>query len=207
MPKKRELAGRIFGRLTVLSENGRDARGAVLWRCVCACGRGTVVRSSSLIQSRTRSCGCGIGIAVRTRLITHGGSKTALYLRWRAMKDRCERPRNAEYRNYGGRGIRVCGRWQTFENFRSDMGATFQEALEIDRRDNEGNYEPSNCLWVSHTTNSRNKRTNHYLTINGVSKTLIEWGEATGLKPNTILTRVRRGWPEVKLLLSIANKE
>lgn len=200
MPAKRELSNQRFGALVVIGEVGRDLHGAGLWRCVCDCGRATIVRSGSLIQGSTKSCGCGVAIAARSRATVHGGSKSALYQRWQAMKARCGNPRNAAYGNYGGRGICVCARWQSFPAFARDMGPTFTDNMEIERKDNNGNYEPANCIWVNHSTNNRNKRTNHQVTINGESKILIEWGEIAGLKPNTILTRIRRGWPQEMLL-------
>lgn len=137
---------------------------------------------------------------------THGMTRTPIYRRWQAMKARCGNPNNSEYRNYGGRGISVCSRWGVFEDFVADMGRSFSENLELDRIDTNGNYEPSNCRWVSRTAQQRNKRNNHSLEINGEKKTLVEWGEETGLKANTILTRIRRGWPHDRLL-EIANQE
>ncbi len=112
-------------------------------------------------------------------------------------------PHCTEYKNYGGRGIKVCDRWLRFEAFLSDMGSTFDGEAELDRKDNGGNYEPGNCRWVNRVTQQRNKRTNHLVTIDGVRKPLVEWAEATGLKANTILTRIRRGWPEERLLDSV----
>lgn len=142
--------------------------------------------------------------AIRTST-THGKSKSPLYIRWRAMRARCQNKKSKHYRNYGGRGIFICERWSEFENFAADMGGSFIEEMELERKDNNGNYEPSNCIWVSRETQQRNRRSNHLVSIEGVSKTLVEWQEETGIKANTILTRIRRGWPE-KRILEIANK-
>lgn len=121
------------------------------------------------------------------------------------MKARCKNANHADYRNYGGRGISVCNRWMDFVLFKADMGDTFDERLDIDRIDVNRNYEPGNCRWVTNHANQRNKRTNHIVTINGQTKILAEWEEATGIKANTILTRIRRGWAEHRLL-EIANR-
>ena len=200
MPALVELSGRRFGQLLVNGDGGRDARGAVLWRCACDCGRTTLVRGSSLTQGRTRSCGCGVAAKARQPRL-HGQSKGVLYRRWQAMKRRCLLESDSEYRNYGGRGISVCARWRTsFVNFTADMAPTFFDGGELDRIDTNGHYEPANCRWVRRQQQQRNKRSNHVLTINGVSKTVIEWAEETGLKANTIVTRIRRGWPTGRLL-------
>ena len=121
------------------------------------------------------------------------------------MKARCGNPKNSEYRNYGGRGVSVCVRWRSFEKFRADMGRLFYSGAQLDRINNNGNYEPGNCRWLRHRAQQRNKRTNHMLMINGVSKTIVEWAEESGLKANTVLTRIRRGWPKSRLL-EIANQ-
>ena len=202
MPTKLDLANKRFGSLVVIGENGRDSWGAVLWRCTCDCGRNTIARGSHLIRGATRSCGCGVQIS-RKAPKKHGQSHSALFRRWMGMRNRCQNPNGSEYHNYGGRGIRICERWQNFSNFDTDMGQTFREDLEIERKDNDGNYEPANCIWISHRDQQRNKRTNHLVCIGGVSKTMVEWGEETGIKPNTILTRIRRGWDESRLLREV----
>lgn len=200
MPNKIDLSGRKFGDLTAISESGRDRHGAVMWKCSCACGNTSVVRGSILTQGIQRSCGCA-----KKEPRTHGMTGTPLHRRWLAMKGRCMNPRNWEYRNYGGRGISICDRWlHSFENFYEDMHAGFDESLELDRINVNGNYEPSNCRWVSRREQQRNRRNNHVLMVGAVSKTVIEWAEDTGLKANTIITRIRRGWP-VERLLEIAN--
>ena len=205
MPLLINLSNKRFGSLLVISDGGRDAHGAVLWRCKCDCGKSTLVRGSSLTQGSTRSCGCGVTCAAR-RARTHGQSNAPLYRSWQSMKSRCNNPKNADYRNYGGRGIVICLRWSSsFEAFSADMGPSFFENAELDRKDNNGPYEPGNCRWLTHSAQQRNKRSNHLVAIGGVNKTLIEWSEETGLKANTILTRIRRGWPESRLL-EIANQ-
>lgn len=203
MPAKRALDGRRFGKLLVASDGGRDRRGAVLWRCLCDCGKTTLVRGSSLVQGRTASCGCGV--AERARMPrTHGLSKSSFYGRWRAMRSRCGRERNSQYHNYGGRGITVCSRWKHFELFYADMAPTFFEGAELDRKDTNGNYDPGNCRWVRSVDQQRNKRSNRMVTLNGVRRTLVEWSEVSGVKASTILARIRRGWPEHRLL-EVAN--
>lgn len=204
MPPKLELSGRRFGKLLVENEHGRDLHGAVMWLCVCDCGSSSVVRGTGLIAGRTRSCGCGMSEAAR-RPKTHGASKTALYRRWRAMLDRVQNPNHGEFGNYGGRGIQVCDRWHSFIAFRADMGNTFQEELTLERVDVNGNYEPANCRWATSREQNINRRNNHKVTFQGQTMTVQEWGEKLGIKPNTIVTRLRRGWP-IERALRIANE-
>lgn len=203
MPTKINLKNKRFSSLVVLFEAGKNKWGAYFWKCLCDCGKEKIIRSSSLIQGRTRSCGCGVVTAAKEPK-THGKTHTKIYQAWQAMKARCKYKKSKEYKNYGGRGITVCERWAMFENFYSDMFRSYWDGAEIDRIDTNGNYEPGNCRWVNRKTQQRNKRNNHVLTIGNKSMTLVEWGDKTGIKANTILTRIRRGWPQHRLL-KVAN--
>lgn len=130
--------------------------------------------------------------------IKHGmtrinGVSTPTYVSWQRMKNRCLNPAAIDYPRYGGRGIVICDRWlHSFENFLADMGLR-PDGLQLDRIDNEGNYEPTNCRWISKRGNARNRSSNVLLTVDGVTKTATEWGEETGLG-ETILSRISRGW-------------
>lgn len=127
-------------------------------------------------------------------------TKTAIYRRWQSMRQRCENPKNSEYGNYGGRGITVDPAWACFDAFLADMGEDFSPELEIERVDGERGYSKENCIWATRQTQQRNKRTNHRLTLGEETMTIVEWGERLKIKPNTILTRIRRGWPVGKAL-------
>jgi hypothetical protein len=160
-----DLTGKQFTRLLVL-ERLKDRISPCgmkipRWLCECACGNRTVVSSQSLRDEITRSCGC-IKAETMSRVMkeyhtTHGGSYTKLYNIWRGMLKRCANPNDKNFGNYGGRGIKVCKRWLKFENFRSDMGEP-KPGMLIDRRDNDGNYTPNNCRWVTHKVSSNNRR-------------------------------------------------
>lgn len=206
MPARLDLTGKRYGKLIALEISGFDKWGAALWRCQCDCGSETVTRGTNITSGKSVSCGCGVRIAAVKSQTTHGKSKTVIYRAWRAMLGRCYHKKSENYKNYGGRGIIVCDRWRTkFENFDDDMGKSWFEGAELDRKDNNGNYEPSNCRWTTKKVQQSNKRNNHRLTINGKTLTIAQWGDESGLKPNTILTRVRRGWAEHRIL-EIANK-
>lgn len=102
-------------------------------------------------------------------------------------------PRNPQFGDYGGRGITICERWESFENFLADMGEG-PSNKSIDRIDNNGNYEPGNCRWATQSEQSRNRRSTHLLTHEGVTLSLIEWSERSGINLATLLTRIKHGW-------------
>lgn len=126
--------------------------------------------------------------------MNNGLSKTREYRAWINMKTRCSDPSTPYWHLYGGRGIKICDRWLSYENFLADMGCRPAGKYSLDRIDVNGDYEPSNCRWTDHTTQSRNKQYHHYVTLNGVQMTLAQAVEKTGLLYNTVLRRLERGW-------------
>lgn len=127
-------------------------------------------------------------------LIKHGKSKTKIYNLWRAMKDRCQNPKNAAYKNYGGRGIKVCESWNDFSNFYADMGEPGY-GLTLDRIDNDGNYCKDNCQWTGRSEQSLNKRSAVKLTINGKTLSVSQWANKSPVAAKTIYARIKNGWP------------
>lgn len=156
------LVGQKYGRLTVIADTGKGVDGNSLWLCRCDCGNMVQVRSDYLKRGLKRSCGC-LQKETRedgTNRRKHGMSKTRLHRIWRGMKSRCFNPNATHYEYYGGRGITVCKEWaDSFEKFRDwALANGYSDVLTIDRKDNDGNYEPNNCKWVTVAEQNQNKR-------------------------------------------------
>ncbi len=200
-----DLTGMRFGRLLVLSVYDRRGGGKpIRWNCRCDCGVEKFIEAAPLRDGRTLSCGChSLEIFVkRNTLHGHAGrgeKRSKIYQCWNAMLERCGNPKNIFYRNYGGRGIKVCDSWkENFVNFLNDMGAAWKPKLEIDRIDNDGNYEPRNCRWITHTQQNRNKRTNVMIFFNGETRCLKDWCQKLGLEYQTTRQRLIAGLSPAK---------
>lgn len=189
-------AGMRFGRLTV----GRfmfTRRRVNIYSTRCDCGKERVVDAWKLINGKAVSCGCVAREDLRARNTTHGRSRISdpTYRSWYNMKSRCNNPNDAAYRDYGGRGIKVCERWHRFEHFLADMGERPPGDFSIDRYpDKNGNYEPGNCRWATPVEQHRNTRYNVNLTIDGVTRCVAEWSETSGIPKHCIYDRLNRGW-------------
>ena len=155
----RNLEGKTFGSISVLSVSRKDFHGAYWWNCKCVCGKLIEVRGDRLTRGNTKSCGC-VGRQNQIKAVTHHGMRTsAEYVAWTAMKARCQNLQNVNWENYGGRGIKVCERWlESFENFFADMGKRPSPAHSLDRKNNDGNYEPDNCRWATKKEQRLNQR-------------------------------------------------
>jgi hypothetical protein len=133
-------------------------------------------------------------IGVYPHRIKHGHSFSPTYRSWRMMVSRCKYPTHNSYKNYGGRGIVVCVRWQSFENFLADMGERPSIHHQIDRIDTDGHYEPGNCRWATVREQHRNMKRNRLITIGGRTLCATDWAQANGIKPATVLSRIGLGW-------------
>lgn len=204
--KKAELVGEVFGRLTVLQMDlSLAGRGCVYWECLCECGNKISVPTGRLKSGKTRSCKCLSKDTTGARFFKHGMTKTKEHRAWHDMKDRCLSLKNKKYPRYGGRGIKVCDRWldseHGFENFLADMGPCPGPGYSIERKDNDGDYCPENCVWATRLEQANNTRTNCFLEFNGKTQTIAQWAREFGIKTSTLHARLKyRKWSIEKAL-------
>lgn len=189
--------GARFGQVVVIGEGSpKPAKGRVCrrWSLRCDCGDVFEAVIGMVNAGRVTAChACAIA-----RRCKHGGARLGRqhpeYFIWSGLRNRCNSPNTTSYPSYGGRGIRVCARWDSFENFVADMGPRPTPRHTIDRIDNDGNYEPANCRWVTPKDQGRNKRNNRKFTFRGKTLCLTEWAEELGVPVATLRARIRAGY-------------
>jgi len=161
------LLGKKVGRLHILALAGKSKSYHKLVKCKCDCGAETIKRLDAIRSGMTRSCGCLQRDVARKGKLTHGDSLKRLYNIWKHIKNRCLNPKNDNYRNYGGRGIGICDRWnESYENFKDDMNDLYSKHIKefgnanttIERLDNNKGYYPGNCVFATKAEQSRNQR-------------------------------------------------
>lgn len=207
------MTGQRFGRLYVDSLAGKTAlkrgRPAYLWHCVCDCGNEVDVIGDYLRAGNTSSCGCLKREMVAEKNYKHGkaqrGNVSPIYYVWETIIKRCENPRYHAYKDYGHRGITVCAAWHDIDAFEKWAIANgWKKGLDIDRIDNDGNYEPGNCRFVTRKANANNRRSCVYVDVEGVSHTITEWADLLNVSRRHFYYLKSKGKPldeEVKRLL------
>lgn len=198
-----DMIGRRYGRLTVLSENGRTKHGMRVFECQCDCGNITNVCIGDLQNGQTQSCGC-----IRNKYGYTPVKDSKLYRIWNAMRQRCNNPNDRAYSNYGGRGITVCDAWN------SDYGAFmlwayehgYCDGLTLDRINNDGPYSPENCRWATRMEQNNNRRCNRWIEFNGETHTVSQWARKIGIKAHTLILRLQK-WPLERALTEPPHKE
>jgi hypothetical protein len=184
----KNYTGMKFGRLTVLRREGHIAF------CQCKCGNQSHPWIASLTRGTTQSCGCLQRERTGDAQRTHGMTGKHIYRVWSTMKERCESKKNKRYKNYGGRGIKVCKRWQSFENFFKDMGHPPSKEYSLHRVDNDLGYNPKNCRWATKLEQMRNMTKNVFITFDAKRKCVSEWCETYNIPASVVWSRRRRGW-------------
>lgn len=203
MGKFKDITGQHFGRLTAIKYMG-DRK----WLFRCDCGNEKIIRTYAVKSGRTQSCGCYMRERINEACTTHNMTGTKLYHIYASMKQRCFNENQAEYHRYGGRGITMCEEWlgkngfQKFSEWAYSTG--YDENAErgectIDRINNDGNYEPSNCRWITQKEQQNNK-SEPQVVICGESHSMKEWSKITGLSITTIRGRMKEGWKEEEIL-------
>lgn len=190
-----DLSGNKYGSLTVIRQGPHHispSRNQVTWICICDCGNVTTVQRNSLRSGTTVSCGCAREDgAIKRRGL--GYYNKIEYQTWHRMKQRCYNEDNQDYKAYGGRGIAICDRWlNSFDDFFSDMGRRPDNCNSIDRINNDGDYDPSNCRWSNDYQQSRNKSNNVIIEFNGESKILQDWANDLGIHWVSLYERLQK---------------
>lgn len=199
MPKFIDLTGRRFGAWIVIRELPIRIDRQIYWECKCDCGAIVSVIGQNLRKGGSESCGC-VGAKIRAEKNTkHGLINSKSYRIWAGMLQRCNNPKCNIYEYYGGRGIEVCERWHIFENFYEDMGER-PKGMSLDRKDSNGHYNKDNCKWSTYKEQSRNTRTNRFLTFHGKTQTMIAWSEELGIGYQAIRSRLRKGMSDDEVL-------
>lgn len=194
------VEGEKYGHLTAISYSHISDKGFQMWLCECDCEKHTriIVKAADLVNGHKKSCGCH---RYGNHYI-HGMANSRLQNIYYKMLERCYKPSCKSYKNYGGRGIKVCDEWRNnfveFAKWALENG--YAEHLTLDRIDNLHGYSPDNCRWATFKQQENNKTTNHFLTYNNESHTLSEWGEITGINQDAIFARLKLGWSVEKTL-------
>lgn len=196
------LQGQRFGRWVVLERSPKKGGHATWWKCRCDCGTVKEVNGYSLLRGDSKSCGCyhreQASIRGRKLLTKHGWYGTRVYEAWKRAKDRCENPRVEQYHNYGGRGIKMCQEWRESPQAFCEwaMANGYADNLSLDRIDPNGDYEPSNCRWITMSEQQTNKRNNVLITYKGKTQCVAEWARELGVTQQNLYVRIRKGWTD-----------
>lgn len=207
MAKIRDLVGFKSGRLTVVAfagmRVGAKGKRTTMWLCRCECGNEVSVSNGCLTTMDTKSCGCLAAEKIRNLKLRHGdaaGRRALEYMIWKSMRKRCKNPSDPAFANYGGRGIRVCERWDDYVNFIADMGPKPSPKHTLDRINNDGNYEPENCRWATRVEQISNRRSTRSLTLSERTQTVAQWCRELDLNYGTVMWRLSDGADAAKAL-------
>ncbi len=191
-----DITGKRFGRLVAIEPSKVKATNkSKKWLCKCDCGNTKEIISSSLRFGKTTSCGCWKDEKTSKRFYKHGKSNTLIYNIWTSMKGRCLRKTSKDYPNYGGRGIKICDDWKndfmTFYNWAISNG--YKEGLTIERINPDGNYEPSNCIWLENEKQALNRRNTILIEFKGKKQSIRKWSEELKINYNTLRDYLAEG--------------
>lgn len=193
-----DLLGQRFGRWTVLGLSSKISLSRqAKWDCRCDCGNVGIVRRYQLLSGHSQSCGCArVGKLTNFK---HGYGRHPICAAWRKMIQRCEDHNCKSFKDYGARGIKVCDRWRDFNAFRDDMLPSWSEELSLDRIDNDGSYEPTNCRWATSAQQNRNTRRSVILDTPWGRMNLCDAALRIGIARQVLSQRMKNGWPPERL--------
>ncbi|MDP1513110.1 hypothetical protein L8C07_26415 [Paenibacillus sp. CMAA1739] len=203
----KDQTGKKYGRLMVVGYAGTNKHNSALWLCQCDCGEEHVTTTRQLTSGKSKSCGCLNRELAANRIrknhkVTHRMSGTRFYHIWKGMIARCEKPKTNGYKNYGGRGIKVCEKWHVFENFMNDMHSKYldhaklhgEDNTSIDRIDVNGDYHKDNCRWETMSSQCSNRRKTKKYLIDNRLLSAVQVSREYNIGITTFIKRVERGW-------------
>lgn len=189
-----DMTASRYGSITALSATGRASSGDRKWLFACDCGNKFEANGYYARSGKIASCPSCSAERIRIASVKHGLTNTPEFEVWTGMHTRCYNANSKDFKDYGLRGIAICERWRlSFEDFLSDMGSRPSPLHSIDRKDNDGDYEPNNCYWATQKEQANNKRNNVNLEINGVTQTLSQWANLKGVNVATVWIRHQQG--------------
>jgi hypothetical protein len=209
MGKFIDMTGQRYGKLVAIKRvpiPEHIKSHSAWWLFKCDCGKEVEINSLHVRNGHIKSCGCW----QRERLTKHGMTNTILFSKWNRMLERCRNHNRRDYKDYGGRGICVCDEWKkdfmAFYNWAVESG--YKEGLTLDRINNDGNYEPSNCRWATPKEQANNRRSSVFLTYNGETHTVSQWAEIQHIPRDTLDRRMRQcGWSVEKALTTPVKRQ
>lgn len=199
-----DITNQKFNRLTAIRFSHKQEPRYHYWLFKCDCGNEKTIRKSHVLSNKTLSCGC-YSQDRKNRMKIGAITRDPIHHTWEGIKSRCGNINNPAYKDYGGRGIRICDTWLDFRKFKEDMGERPSKNHSIDRINNDGNYEPSNCRWATKREQSRNTRKNRNFIINGVTRCVTDWANYYKIDTFLVFLRLRRGW-SIKEALNLKNR-
>ena len=194
-----DLIGRKFERLTVVEKCDHKQGKEIVWKCLCDCGEYTHAIGGNLKKGNVKSCGCLLKEYPKlhyTKQLKHDNERA--YRIWTGIKTRCNNRNRPRYNDYGGRGITICEKWSTFDGFWEDMHEDYSDKLTIDRIDNNGNYEKSNCKWSTKLEQANNKRNSILITYKGEVDTLPNLCRKYNINPRVVYQRITRDLKDIE---------
>jgi len=189
MAKHINIAGNKYNRLKLIKHVSSNP---IKYECLCECGNTKILAVEPIKYGRVKSCGCLNKEKLKTTNLIHGESHSPTYNTWKNIRARCNNKRNTQYKDYGGRGIKVCKEWGTFNNFLHDMGKKPGPKFQIERLNNSLGYNKTNCVWATIHTQQRNKRSNHNITYQNKTQCLTDWATELGLSTAVLYARINR---------------
>ena len=191
--RKIDLTGQTFFDFYVIKESDKRRNNNILWSCRCICGNIRDCLGRDLKIGKHKSCGCKRKDNLKKAVVTHGLTSTPEYNVWQTMKQRCNNKQSADYKYYGGRGIKICDRWDKFIFFLQDMGKRPSPEYSLERIDNNKMYCPENCKWDTKFNQSRNRRDNVWVEYNGEKIIVSDLAKLLKVYPQNIMTAIKNG--------------